>query len=45
MNGTLEDRLVKELREANICDMDNANKFLQEIFLPKFNKKFGVEAR
>ena len=43
MNGTLQDRLVKELREANIWNIDNANKFLQEVFLPKFNAKFTVE--
>jgi hypothetical protein len=40
MNKTLQDRLIKELREANICDFDSANKFLQEIFLPRFNAKF-----
>jgi hypothetical protein len=45
MNGTLEDRLVKELREANICSIEEANIFLQEEFLPKFNEKFKVEAR
>lgn len=45
MNYTFQDRLVKEMREANICDIDNANKFLSEIFLPKFNNKFNVEAR
>lgn len=44
MNETLEDRLVKELREANICNLNEANKFLKEIFLPKFNKRFTVEA-
>lgn len=45
MNWTLQDRLVKALREENICNLENANKFLQEIFLPDFNKKFMVEAR
>ena len=45
MNDTLQDRLVKELRENNICDTDSANRFLSEIFLPKFNKKFKVEAK
>ncbi|MGZ8887582.1 MAG: hypothetical protein ACXW1A_04890 [Nitrososphaeraceae archaeon] len=40
MNQTLQDRLVKELRENNISDIETANKFLKEIFLPKFNKKF-----
>lgn len=45
MNQTLQDRLVKELRENNISDMDVANKYLKEVFLPKFNKKFMVKAR
>jgi len=45
MNYTFQDRLVKEMREANICDLDSANNFLKEIFLPKFNNKFNVEPR
>ena len=45
MNGTLQDRLVKELREANISTLQEANAFLKETFLPKFNRKFRVEAR
>ncbi len=42
MNWTLEDRLVKEMREANICDIDSANNFLDNVFLPKFNEKFSI---
>jgi hypothetical protein len=45
MNYTFQDRLVKEMREANICDTESANIFLKEIFLPKFNAKFNIEAR
>lgn len=45
MNATLQDRLVKELREANISDIKEANIFLKEIFLPKFNEKFSLESR
>lgn len=45
MNYTLQDRLIKELREANICDIDNANIFLKEVFIPKFNSKFEVKPR
>jgi len=45
MNYTLQDRLVKELREANICDIDSANKFLKEIFIPEFNAQFSIEPR
>jgi hypothetical protein len=45
MNGTFQDRLVKALREENISDLESANTFLKEVFLPDFNKKFMVEAR
>jgi hypothetical protein len=45
MNFTLQDRLIKEMREENICDIENANKFLKEVFLPKFNKQFSIEPR
>ncbi len=43
MNSTLQDRLVKELREANISNIDDANKFLEIEFLPKFNRQFSIE--
>lgn len=39
---TLQDRLIKELRLAKINTPEEANVFLKEIFIPKFNKKFGV---
>ncbi len=39
---TLQDRLVKELRLANISTPFDGNKFLEEIFIPKFNAKFAV---
>ena len=41
MNGTLQDRLVKELRLAGITDIENANKFLIK-YIRKFNAKFAV---
>jgi hypothetical protein len=44
MNGTLQDRLVKALRRAAISDLDAANRFLDESFLPEFNARFGVKA-
>ena len=40
--GTLQDRLVKELRLANLSSITEANKFLKEVFIPKFNLKFSV---
>ncbi len=39
--GTLQDRLVKELRLTNISSITDANLFLKE-FIPKFNSRFGV---
>ena len=44
MNGTLQDRLVKALRRAAIADVDAANRFLEETFLPEFNARFAVKA-
>ncbi|MDF1497793.1 MAG: ISNCY family transposase [Patescibacteria group bacterium] len=41
MNGMLQDRLVKELRLANIKTIEKANEFLKE-YIPKFNAKFAV---
>jgi len=42
---TLQDRLVKELRLRKIDNVKEANEFLQEEFIPEFNKKFGVKAK
>lgn len=39
---TLQDRLVKELRLAGISTVPEANRFLEEVFIPDFNKKFAV---
>lgn len=41
--GTLQDRLVKELRLAEIDTADNANRFLAEVYLPMHNERFCVE--
>jgi transposase len=43
MNGTLQDRLVKALRLENIKDLEAANKYLTQRFLPAFNRRFMVE--
>jgi hypothetical protein len=45
MNNTLQRRLVKELRLANINNIVEANIFLKEIFIPKFNKQFAVKSK
>lgn len=39
-NRTLQDRLVKELRLENVCDMEAGNAFLPG-FLERFNKQFA----
>jgi transposase len=41
--GTLQDRLVKELRKAGACDLESANRVLAA-YLPKFNARFQVAA-
>jgi hypothetical protein len=43
-NGTLQDRLVKELRLQNISTIKEANAFLP-VFLAKYNQKFGKKSR
>ena len=44
MNGTLQDRLVKELRLAGISDKESANRFLDGKYLRAFHRQFGREA-
>ena len=44
MNGTLQDRLVKALRQRGISDLATANEFLEREFLAPFNAKFGKPA-
>jgi transposase len=39
--GTLQDRLVSELRRAGACDLPAANAVLRA-FLPRFNRRFAV---
>ena len=41
--GTLQDRLVKEMRLAGIDTIADANRFLADVFIPWFNKRFFVE--
>jgi hypothetical protein len=42
--GTLQDRLVKELREAGATTLAEANQVLQD-YLPRFNARFSVPPR
>ena len=43
--NTFQDRLVAELRFCQITNIADANKFLKEDFLPRFNEKFSVPPR
>jgi transposase len=42
-NRDFQDRLIKELRERHISDIDQAN-LLLETYLPWFNRKFAIKA-
>lgn len=44
VNGTLQNRLVKELRLAGISSMEDANRFLQDKYIDEHNAKFAVPA-
>jgi transposase len=40
---TLQDRLIKELRLEGICDIESANRFLNEHYIDDYNERFAVE--
>lgn len=41
--GTLQDRLVKAMRQAGIAAIDEANAYLEQVFLPMWNEQFTCE--
>jgi hypothetical protein len=43
--NTFQDRLVAELNFYQITTIEEANKFLKEDFLPRYNQQFSYEAR
>ncbi len=43
MFGTLQGRLPQELRLAGITDMEEANRFLKETYVPRHNANFAIE--
>ena len=45
MFGTLQNRLIKEMRLKNISSIEKANQYLKDEFIPWYNKKYSVEAR
>jgi hypothetical protein len=40
--GTIQGRLPQELRLNRITDYDAANRYLEQVFLPDFNRRFTV---
>lgn len=40
--GTLQDRLIKEMRIAGVSSLEEANHFLWEVFIPFWNRRFTV---
>ncbi len=42
---TLQDRLVNELKLAGITNYDDANDYLNNVFIPKFNRRFTVKPK
>ena len=41
-NGTFQGRLVNELKLNGITTIEEANKYLLEVFVPNFNKRFAM---
>lgn len=42
-NGTFQGRLINELKLNGIANIDDANKYLNDIFVPSFNKNFAMD--
>ena len=42
-NGTFQGRLVQELRLNGITTIEDANKYLIDVFVPNFNKRFAID--
>jgi hypothetical protein len=44
MFATLQDRLVKELEHAGLSDIETANRWIREVYLPQHNARFAKPA-
>jgi transposase len=45
INGSFQDRLVAEMRVNDIGTYPAANRYLNQIFIPKYGRRFGVQSR
>lgn len=41
--GTAQDRLVKGMRKAGVCTLEQAQRYLQRVYLPMWNRRFTVQ--
>jgi transposase len=41
--GTAQDRLVKGLRKAGACSLEEAQRYLERVYLPLWNRRFTVQ--
>ncbi|MGH8378709.1 MAG: ISNCY family transposase [Gammaproteobacteria bacterium] len=41
--GTAQDRLVKGMRTAGVCSLEQAQRYLERVYLPMWNRRFTVE--
>jgi hypothetical protein len=42
--GVMQDRLIAELELHGITDMDSANQWLEDYYIPRHNQRFGKQA-
>lgn len=45
INGSLQDRLISELRVKGITNEKEATQYLNQVFIPKYSKRFAVQPR
>jgi transposase len=45
LNSTMQNRMLQEFMVNKITTVDEANKFMQEVYMPMHNERFGVEPR
>ena len=43
--GIMQDRLIAELELRRITDIDDANRWLEEVFIDRYNKRFAKKPR
>jgi hypothetical protein len=44
LNGVLQDRMIAELKLAKIKTLQDANHFIDQVFIPDYNRRFAIQA-